>query len=81
MCWCLFTTPIFDCDHIIQWGENYWKEESLRAVVCKLILGALVYYIWHQRNAIIHVLRLKTEEGIIKLIERRIKARSFFLPV
>ena len=43
MCWCLFTTPIFDCDHIIQWGENYWKEESLRAVVCKLILGALVY--------------------------------------
>lgn len=44
-------------------------------MACKLSLSAVVYNIWKQRNAIIHKGAVWTEERVLALIKRDVKAK------
>jgi hypothetical protein len=47
----------------------------MRSTVSKIAPWAVVYHIWVQRNAIVHLGQVKTEEQIIKSIRKDVKAR------
>ena len=47
----------------------------MKATVCKLAWWAIVYYLWSQRNAVLHVGQIKTEDQIINIIKKDVKTR------
>jgi hypothetical protein len=47
----------------------------MRSTLSKIALWAVAYHIWLQRNAIVHLGQVKTEEQIIKSIRKDVKAR------
>lgn len=54
------------CD--MDWGLEKLKGKGLRAVICKLVLGASVYHIWLQRNCRNFREQALSEESITKAI-------------
>jgi hypothetical protein len=44
-------------------------------LLCKLCLGAAVYHLWQQRNALLHGKTPRTEEQIVSRIRWEVKAR------
>jgi len=68
-------------------GEGYDLEhcytlwERFKASLGKLCLGACIYHLWQQRNALVHSSNLRTEETLIKhlkLFSRLCLIRTFF---
>jgi hypothetical protein len=47
----------------------------LQASLDKLCLGACVCHLWQQRNALLHINNLKTEEAIVKQIKWEVRTR------
>lgn len=54
-------------------SELEWK--SLKAVLCKLVLSAIVYNIWRERNNVKHGNQLLTEERIMMKIIWEVRTR------
>ena len=50
------------------------KGKSFESTICKLTWSMVVYYIWLQRNALVCSGNVKSEEAILLLIRRKIKA-------
>ena len=73
---CLVSNPLFSWEDLIEWSSSNLKGKGMRSNICRLGLWAAVYHIWLQHNAIIHGGHIKTEEQIIKLIRKDVKARS-----
>jgi hypothetical protein len=47
----------------------------LQACLGKLCLGACIYYLWQQGNALVHNNNLRTKEDIVKQIKREVCTR------
>ena len=55
-------------EDILQLGLNDWCCMSLKAMICKLALGSIVYNIWCTQNEIKHAGHPKSEEQLLKKI-------------
>ena len=75
MALCLISDPHFCWEHLVEWGTMHLKGEGLRANLCKLAWWAIVYYLWFQRNALLHAGQVKTEDQILNLIKKDVKTR------
>ena len=73
MALCLIYDPQFCWEHLVEWGTMHLKGEGLRANLCKLAWWAIVYYLWFQRNVLLHAGQVKTEEQILNLIKEDVK--------
>ncbi|XP_059442158.1 uncharacterized protein LOC132174537 [Corylus avellana] len=62
-------------EDILQLGLNDWGCKSLKAMLCRLVLGSVVYNIWCTRNEIKHAGHPKTEEQLLKKILWEIRTR------
>jgi hypothetical protein len=60
---------------ILLLGLNDWSCKSLKAILCRLALGSVVYNIWCTRNEIKHAGHPKSEEQLLKKILWEIRAR------
>jgi hypothetical protein len=72
---CLVWDPPIDWDLLLLWCNNHLKGRSLFAIVCKLCLGASVYHLWRQRNALLHGNLLHTEESLVLQVNRDVRSR------
>uniref|UniRef100_A0A2N9JAL9 Reverse transcriptase domain-containing protein n=1 Tax=Fagus sylvatica TaxID=28930 RepID=A0A2N9JAL9_FAGSY len=50
----LISDPQFCWEHLVEWGSMHLKGKGLRANLCKLAWWAIVYYLWFQRNVLLH---------------------------
>ena len=55
MALCLVSNTSFYWEDLVEWGVVHLKGKGMRAIVCKLAWWAIVYYLWSQRNAVLHV--------------------------
>lgn len=72
---CLELFSVVDWDDVAIWCTMQLKGKSLQTRLCKLSLGAVVYYIWIQRNNLIHGNVVCSEEGLIARIKWEIRSR------
>jgi hypothetical protein len=56
-------------------GEFKTLKAKFSVTLCKIAWWATLYHIWLQRNARLHDGEVKTEEQIIKVIRKDVKAR------
>jgi hypothetical protein len=75
MALCLISDPQFCWEHLVEWGSMHLKRKGLRANLCKLAWWATVYYLWSQKNALLHAGQVKTEDQILNLIKKDVKTR------
>uniref|UniRef100_A0A2N9HS76 Reverse transcriptase zinc-binding domain-containing protein n=1 Tax=Fagus sylvatica TaxID=28930 RepID=A0A2N9HS76_FAGSY len=54
MALCLISDPQFCWEYLVEWGFMHLNGKGLRANLCKLTSWATVYYLWFQRNALLH---------------------------
>jgi hypothetical protein len=66
--------PIIRKD-ILTLGLNDWCSKSLKAILCKLALGSVVYNIWCTRNEIKHAGHPSSKEQLLKKILWEIRAK------
>jgi hypothetical protein len=60
---------------ILTLGLNDWCSKSLKAILCKLALGSVVYNIWCNWNEIKHAGHPSSEEQLLKKILCKIRAK------
>jgi hypothetical protein len=62
-------------------GVSNWENKNLKGIICRLVLGSIVYHIWCTRNEIQHPGHPLTEEqqvkGILWEVRTRIVGRNF----
>jgi hypothetical protein len=75
MALCLVSNAPTDWNLLIDWGILHLKGKSFRASLCKVAWWATVYHLWLQRNSRIHGGVIKTEEQIVRDIQKDVKAR------
>jgi len=61
---CLVIDPPEEWELVVEWSVKALQGKSLKSTICKVSLGA-VYYLWMQRNALIHGQTPKTEEMLL----------------
>jgi hypothetical protein len=79
---CLFTNIPSEWEKVMTWSIATLCGKGLQASLGKLCLGACIYHLWQQRNALVHSSNLRTEETLIKhlkLFSRLCLIRTFFL--
>lgn len=74
---CMWGAPETDWERIMDWGLKKLKGEGLRAIMCKLVMGASVYHIWLQRKNRIFGRQAKSEESIMQVSLWDVKNRVF----
>jgi hypothetical protein len=72
---CFFGNFPLDWDNIEAWCLKSLHGNSLQACMGKLILGATVYSLWRQRNALLHHNSPCTEETILAGIKWEVRLR------
>ncbi|XP_059455969.1 uncharacterized protein LOC132186126 [Corylus avellana] len=72
---CRVDMPPMIWDELVQLGCNKWGKNSLKCLICQLVLGSVVYNLWHTRNELRHDGVPKTEEQLLKQIFWEIRAR------
>jgi hypothetical protein len=65
---CGFSDPPFDWDSVVVWCVAKLKGKSLKVCLAKLFLGACIYHLWRQRNALLHGNYHRSEEAIVSQI-------------
>jgi hypothetical protein len=75
MCRCNVTSPSIHWDEIIQEGTSSWSSKSLKCMLCRLVLGFVVYHILCTRNEIQHFGHSLTEEQLLRRILWEVRAR------
>lgn len=63
---------------VMEWAVKNLKGLELRTSICMLTLGGPIYYLWHQRKAIIHNSPILTEEQILAKIKQDVRGRLEF---
>jgi hypothetical protein len=61
---CGYYDPPLDWDSVVVWSAARLKGKSLKSCLAKLCLGACIYHLWKQRNALLYGITPKTEEAI-----------------
>jgi hypothetical protein len=51
---CRVDNPSVIWDEILQLGINNWGSKDLIGLLCRLVLGSIVYNLWHTKNDIKH---------------------------
>jgi hypothetical protein len=57
------------------WSIAKLRGKGLQASLGKLCLGACIYHLWQQRNALVHSSNLRTEKTMIKQITWEVRTR------
>jgi len=63
---------------VMEWAVKNLKGLELRTSICMLTLWGPIYYLWHQRKAIIHNSPILTEEQILAKIKQDVRGRLEF---
>jgi hypothetical protein len=71
----LVDDPPDDWDLVVQWSIEVMQGKSLKSSIYRLCLGAVVYHLWLQRNALLHGKNPKTEEVIPAQIKWEVRMR------
>jgi hypothetical protein len=72
---CLVDDPQDDWDLVVQWSIEIMPGKSLKSSIYRLYLGAVVYRLWLQRNALLHGKTPKTEEVILAQVKWEVRMR------
>ncbi|XP_059441594.1 uncharacterized protein LOC132173929 isoform X2 [Corylus avellana] len=72
---CKIDMPPVIWDDLVQLGCNKWGKNSLKCLICQLVLGSVVYNLWRTRNELRHDDVPKTEEQLLKQIFWEIRTR------
>jgi hypothetical protein len=75
MALCLVSDAPADWNLLIDWGILHLIGKSFQASLCKVAWWATVYHLRLQRNSRIHGGVIKTEEQIVRDIQKDVKAR------
>jgi hypothetical protein len=62
-------------DEIIQLGINNWGNKGLKGILCRLVLGFVIYHLWRTRNEIKHSGQPLTKEQLLKRILWDVRAK------
>ncbi len=62
-------------DNIVHWCLSDLRKDCFKTRLCILCLGAAVYNLWKQRNAILHGSTVYTEEDLLSMIIWEVRAR------
>jgi hypothetical protein len=65
---CSILNAPLDWDAIEDWGLKILQGRGIRASLGRLCLGAIVYNLWKQRNALLHNSSPRTEDSIMDCI-------------
>jgi hypothetical protein len=71
---CLIEDPSIEWEDVIDWGVKELKGNSLKSTLCMLMLGAVVYHVWWQRNELKHGVGARSEEQINKIIDWEVRS-------
>jgi hypothetical protein len=71
---CEVANPKFDWKDVVDWGIEELNGKSLLVVLGKLVVEAVVYHLWKQRNDIRHGNNLRPEQ-ILQRIDWEIRNR------
>jgi hypothetical protein len=63
---CLFTEVLSNWEKVVTWCVAKLRGKGLQASLGKLCLGACIYHLWQQMNALVHNSNLRSEEAIVK---------------
>jgi hypothetical protein len=55
-------------DDIVQQGCSNWVHKTLKCLLCRLVMGSVVYNLWRTRNEIKHAGLPSTEEQLLNKI-------------
>jgi predicted negative regulator of RcsB-dependent stress response len=55
-------------DEVLKVGIRKWKSKNLKGLLCRLVLGSVIYNIWQTRNEIKHLGQPCSEEQILKKV-------------
>ena len=72
---CRVEKPSVFWGEILQIGVSQWRKNTLKAILCRLVLGAAVYNLWHTRNELKHSGQPSTEEQLLKKIIWEVRSR------
>jgi hypothetical protein len=72
---CLEHRSLQTWDEIIQWCSTELRKECFKTRLKILCLGAAVYNLWRQRNALLHSKNIATEEVLLSKIKWDVKTR------
>jgi hypothetical protein len=53
---------------VLKLGIMDWETKTLKGLLCRLVLGSVIYNIWHTRNEIKHLGQPSFEEQILKKV-------------
>jgi hypothetical protein len=62
-------------DDLVQLGCNSWGKNYLNCLICRLVLGSVVYNLWKTRNELRHDSVPKTKEQLLKQVFWEVKSR------
>jgi hypothetical protein len=69
MTYCLVKDLPVDWEIVVRWCTTVMHEKSLKAILCRLCLSAIVYHLWKQMNDLLHGNILTSEEVIVAQIK------------
>jgi uncharacterized membrane protein YhfC len=72
---CLVANPVVRWEQLMEWSISNLRVKSLKAILCKLSLAALVYHLWKQRNDLCFGNTPRMEELIIAQIRWQVRMR------
>ncbi|CAA7050668.1 unnamed protein product [Microthlaspi erraticum] len=72
-----FTLPS-SIDQIVLWCKDTTGNEKVNSI-CMLLVQAIVYFLWRERNARLHSLSAKSASTLIKEIQLLLRAKLFGL--
>lgn len=68
-------------DQVVQFAANCWKGKSIVAIVNKLVLGSLIYFIWQERNMRLFQSLSRSSIQISALVEEAVRFKMLTLKV
>jgi hypothetical protein len=72
---CGYSDPPSDWDLVVVWSAARLEGKRLKSCLAKLYLGACIYHLWKQRNALLHGITPKTEDVIFGQIRWEVRSR------
>ena len=66
---CLISDFNTSWQELVDWSVVHLQRKGLRATLSKIAWWAAIYHLWSQRNAILHVKRLYSEDQHIRIIK------------
>jgi hypothetical protein len=62
-------------DEVLKLGIRKWKYKTLQGLLCRLVLGSVIYNIWQTRNEMKHLGHPSSEEQILKKVLWEVRTR------